>query len=165
MPSIQPENSGFSLLELMVVCVIISIFALIATPGYHTYKYKLRGKSAQANLTAIYHAQKRYKLDKAGPTDYYYCAGPGGACLTDLSDLNTNLSLAIFDPYFSYIVKKRGTSGFTAIATWKGGSAVPGSGCGSNSAITIDDRNTLMSTSCEIWVNRDCQKSGSQEDV
>lgn len=160
MVSSHPEKRGFSILELMVVCIIVSIFALVAIPGYRTYKYKLRGKSAQANLTAIYHAQKRYKLDNASGTySYYYCTGSGGKCRTDLTDLNTNLKLEIFDPYFSYSIKKRTSSGgFTVTATWKDVSSVPGTGCGSSPDIRIDDTGSLMSTTCEIWVNSDCKK-------
>lgn len=47
------ESSGFTLLELMVVALLIGILATIALPSYQNYLKKSRARAATADLVAL----------------------------------------------------------------------------------------------------------------
>ena len=52
--------SGFSLMEVMIVVVIIGILAALAYPNLDKYLKRARQTEAKTNLSAIYTAQKIY---------------------------------------------------------------------------------------------------------
>lgn len=47
------KSSGFTLIELMIVVIIIAVLASIALPSYQNYIRKSKIKEAQANLIAL----------------------------------------------------------------------------------------------------------------
>lgn len=57
------RNRGFTLIELMVAVVIVSILAAIAYPSYKTYVLKGHRASAQAFLMDAAQRQQQYFLD------------------------------------------------------------------------------------------------------
>lgn len=60
----QPQNDdGFSLLELMVVVVILSILALVIVPRVIDRPDQARAARAQSDIAAIVSAVKLYRLD------------------------------------------------------------------------------------------------------
>jgi len=78
----KKANSGFTLIELMMVVVIIGILAAIAFPNYTSHLRKVRRDDAMAALTACANLMERFYTQNytyigaacAGGTDYYTIA-------------------------------------------------------------------------------------------
>ncbi|MBE1291300.1 MAG: type II secretion system protein GspG [Rhodobacteraceae bacterium] len=62
-PEEDRKDAGFSLLELMVVVVILSILALVVVPRVIDRPDQARAARAQSDIAAISSAIKLYKLD------------------------------------------------------------------------------------------------------
>jgi type IV pilus assembly protein PilE len=56
----QRASSGFSLIELMIVCVIIAILGSIAIPSYNTYIRQSRRTEAKTALMDLAAREERY---------------------------------------------------------------------------------------------------------
>ena len=112
----MPNKKGFTLVELVVAAIILSITAAIAIPNYMSNMLQGSTKAAQNNLIAIYNAQKTY---------YYannaYCTTAGGICNSNAS-INATLSLNITDSNFNYSCSN--ANGFTCTATNTGDAAL-----------------------------------------
>ena len=54
------SSKGFSLIELMVVIVIVSLLAMIAIPSYNTSVAKARRADAQSSLSNFANTMERY---------------------------------------------------------------------------------------------------------
>ncbi|RYZ85647.1 MAG: prepilin-type N-terminal cleavage/methylation domain-containing protein, partial [Proteobacteria bacterium] len=61
-------QSGFSLIELMIVVAIIGILASIAVPNFKKFQVKARQSEAKAQLTSLYTAEKAFYGEWAGYT-------------------------------------------------------------------------------------------------
>lgn len=59
----KPQDEGFSLLELMVVVVILSILALVIVPRVIDRPDQARAARAQSDIAAIVSAVNLYRLD------------------------------------------------------------------------------------------------------
>ncbi len=54
------NESGFSLVELMIVVAIIGILATVAIPNFQRFQAKARQSEAKTNLSALYSAEKAF---------------------------------------------------------------------------------------------------------
>ncbi len=59
----QPNTSGFTLIEIMVVVVIIGILGALIVPRIFDRPDQVRQTAAQTNLRALANALEMYKLD------------------------------------------------------------------------------------------------------
>ena len=60
MKTLNYSSKGFTLVELMVVIVIISLLAMVAIPSYNISVSKARRADAQASLSSFANAMERY---------------------------------------------------------------------------------------------------------
>ena len=63
LPPHSEKDAGFSLLELMVVVVILSVLALVIVPRVIDRPDQARAARAQADIAAIASAVQLYRLD------------------------------------------------------------------------------------------------------
>ncbi len=59
-------RKGFTLLEVLVVVIIVTILAGIALPNYTRSVEKARMRDAEAKLNLIFQAERMYALDNSG---------------------------------------------------------------------------------------------------
>ncbi len=77
-PSLKRKTSGFTLLELLVVMVIIGLLAGYVGPKYFAQVGKSQVKTARAQIDALEKALDQYRLD----TGHYPAMEQGLAALT-----------------------------------------------------------------------------------
>lgn len=75
MKSVQGNNKGFTLIELMIVVVIIGILAALAIPRFMQATTKTKQSEAQLILKQVYVNQRAYRQENM-VNQYYLPAGP-----------------------------------------------------------------------------------------
>lgn len=63
LPNFKRKDSGFTLIEVLVVVVIIAILAAISVPIYIQYVQGARASDAQSTIGALYNSVKMYRQD------------------------------------------------------------------------------------------------------
>ena len=117
------NNTGFTLIELMIVIAILGIISAIAIPAYTGYLATARLAEAKNNIAALKLAEEEYFLEN---NSYFF----------DTSNNNANLKSASADLWtaskgdgnavnFTYVVSGSGTS-YEIIGTGKVGTSVAG---------------------------------------
>ena len=118
------KNSGFNIIELVVVVVIIGILSALAIPQYNKTVERSRQTEALTNLAAIRGAQTRLYLEKATYTENF-------------ADLDID-DPAATNGYFDYnAVNSTTATGIIASAVRRYGAGNKNPGFG-NYDITID---------------------------
>jgi prepilin-type N-terminal cleavage/methylation domain-containing protein len=122
------KETGFTLIELMIVLTIVGILAAMAIPRFMRTSTKTKQKEAQLLLKQIYTMERAYRQEY----DTYY-PGNGGTVVVNPGGIITRLDVEIMlSALYSYAVTSDRTS-FTATA-------------GSMGASGLDDDVTL-----DIW--------------
>lgn len=105
-------TSGFTLLELMVVVIIVGVIAAFAIPNYNKSIQKAHERDMLAQLTSIHAANLLYR-SYAGK--YWYAAGDP----QNLAAINSALSINIIaNAGTTYNYTSAGGSTFKATAVW-----------------------------------------------
>ncbi|MFW1677254.1 type IV pilin protein [Pontibacter sp. JAM-7] len=133
-------NSGFSLIELMIVVAVIGILAAIAYPAYRDYVLEARRADAQAVLLDAQLLQERYR----GYNNTY--------ALTSAALATAGLGMVTDNEYYNFTTAGS-TSTFTVTATVKAGSTQieDQEGGVTCSPMTINQSSTVTPPGC--WKN------------
>jgi len=102
------NNTGFTLIEVMIVVVIIGVIAAIALPSYQDYTKRARRADGKAALLSLQLAQEKYRANQPS--------------YGSLSDLSGSISSTSPEGYYTLSVVKVDSSGatpstYTATAT------------------------------------------------
>ena len=103
---------GFSLLEVVIVCIIIGILASFAFPGFIKMREGAMDKEAMASLRLIQAAEDSYYLET---TEYFITTTT--PC-QQATSLNTNLALRLNTVNWDYCIAANGTTDYFALA-WR----------------------------------------------
>jgi len=85
---IRLKKKGFTLVEILVVLVSISILAALAWPNYLSIKEKTLNREAKAILLLMRTVEKSYKMEHG---EYY----PELTSTSVISDINRDLKLSV----------------------------------------------------------------------
>jgi prepilin-type N-terminal cleavage/methylation domain-containing protein len=80
----QKNNTGFTILELVVVIAIIGILGAIGVPAYQGYVTKAKETKAQNSLQSIYMMEKNFFSQN-------YCYYKSTSVTDDTTNINSNL--------------------------------------------------------------------------
>jgi prepilin-type N-terminal cleavage/methylation domain-containing protein len=86
------RKTGFTVLELAVVMIILGILATLGFVQYGTYKESTLDKEAQANLRLIVAAERVYRMEIGG---FFACS--------DATCINGNLRMLLSPANWSYL--------------------------------------------------------------
>jgi type IV pilus assembly protein PilE len=141
------QQSGFTLIEVLVVVAIIGIMAMVALPSYQDYLTRGRIPDATANL-----AVKRVQLEQVFQDTTTYCGD--AACTTPSAPCAADSTSS---KYFDFSCSAYATATYTLQAVGKGAMA--------GFTFTVDQNNAKATTAvpakwtanATCWVSR---KSG-----
>ncbi len=108
----QWKNTGFTLIEVMIVVAIVAILAVIAYPSYQNHILKSQRADAHDALLRIQLEQERWRANNA--------AYANDAQLTTARPNGLGLSDESADGHYDLAITASSGSAFTATATAKG---------------------------------------------
>lgn len=129
------EQSGFSLVELLIVATIIAILGTLAYPSFSAYFLKNQRLAAQKSLYALQLQQEEWRLSHA-------------QYATDISDLAPHLA---DHTHYSFSITEASSSHYQLTATVKSGSAQAQDRQGTQSCQTLTLSRSHKKTPVECW--------------
>ncbi len=141
---IRPGARGFTLIEMMIVVVIISVLAAVALPAYFGSMRKSRRAEAVAELSAIQQAQERWRANNTS-----YSANFGTAGLNLRTSGATVTSYTTPNNLYTMTLSAASVAGYTATATAVSASSQSkDAGCTVIQAVVTNGAASNTPTSC-----------------
>ena len=132
------KEKGFTLIEAVITVVILGILASLAIANFSKMREHAIGKQAEADLIALYNAEKKYWLDSS-PASFFYSNNTG--------QINDTLGVELHDLHFNYsIVPGEDNTGFTATAVRKGKT-----GLCAGKKMSITEEGGEINKGCSVW--------------
>jgi len=113
------KNSGFTLVELMIVLAIITLLATVALPAYNESASKTRRSDGQATLLQLANALERYYSEQS-PFTYVAATLGAAGIFPDEAPLDGSTK------YYDLSISVQTATTYTLLATPKGGQAGDG---------------------------------------
>ena len=107
-------SRAFTLAELIVVVVVVSLMAAFAVPSYRKVMTRSTERSATMNIMTIHGANEIYRAKSGGNDEY----APGAGL--NLAGINTALPLNIVDNRVTYSYTRATTTTYTVTAALAG---------------------------------------------
>jgi type IV pilus assembly protein PilE len=133
------EASGFTLIELMIVIVVVAILAAIAIPGYRQYVLRTNRTEAKRTLLNVAAAEEKFYLQN----NTY--AGP--SALTTPPPAGLGIPGTTEHGHYTVAIDAADAATFSATATAQGGQAQD-SRCAS---FTINQAGGRTATNADCW--------------
>ena len=108
-------QSGFTLLELLVVLVIVGILTAIAIPQYAAYKKRAFDARARADLYSAALAEEAFFLDSE---KYLSCTDNGCTQLPGIARLSLGVTLAMNGTQSGFTGTAKHIQGTGRVFTW-----------------------------------------------
>lgn len=121
MQSSGRQNSGFTLIEIMIAVVIVAILAAIALPSFLDSVRKGRRSEAFAALSALQQAQERWRGNRAD-----YAADSQLTLSVTANPPGLGLARTTPNGYYSLLLSGNTATGYVATATGQSGQASDG---------------------------------------
>ncbi|BDU21009.1 type IV pilin protein [Dyella sp. GSA-30] len=133
------RQSGFTLIEIMIVVMIVAILAAIAIPAYHRYVVRAHRTDATRTL-----------LDLAGRQEHYFYSN--NTYTTDVTALGGTTTMA--GQFYAVAITSADTKNFSITATAIGLQATEDTECG-NFTINRQGQQTISGTGTKAacWGN------------
>ncbi len=144
--SMKRNESGFSLVELMVVVGIIGILASLALPKLQVFMAKSKQSEAKVVLPTVYSLQQSYYADN---NTYLAVTSVAAGTLVNVPALG----LRVTTKYFALAATLPTTTSFTATATAAANALCPGSAI---EAWSINESKTLLQGTSATFAAPSC---------
>lgn len=112
------KQTGFTLIELMIVIAVIAVIAAIAMPSYDNHMRKARRSAAQGLMLDVSNRQVQYLLDKRQYTDSFAaistvrddfdCTSVATKCSNDFYDVTITVDPDATPPTFLITATAKG---------------------------------------------------------
>lgn len=138
------RSHGFTLIELMIVLVVMSILATIAIPSYQSSIRKSRRADAQAALTEMYIRQEKWRANSTSYTSTLSQVGaPSGT-----AKVLQHYTFSIDGDNSPVVIANATQTKFRVIATAKSGQVNDAQGITPCNVLTIDESGAREPAAC-----------------